>query len=66
MGQHKTNPVALAAARGELPPRPPRCSKREVDRMILAEIERMTGLSQLYAQFPTMRKYMNEYGYRGL
>ena len=66
MGQHKTNPVALAAARGELPPRPPKRSKREVDRMILAEIERMTGLSQLYDQFPTMRKYMNEYGYRGL
>jgi hypothetical protein len=66
MGQHKTNPVALAAARGELPPRPPKRSKREVDRMILAEIERMTGLSQIYDQFPTMRKYMNEYGYRGL
>lgn len=66
MGQHKTNPVALAAARGELPPRPPKRSKREVDRMILAEIERMTGLSQLYDQFPTLRKYMNEYGYRGL
>lgn len=66
MGQHKTNPVAMAAARGELPPRPPKRSKREVDRMILAEIERMTGLSQIYDQFPTMRKYMNEYGYRGL
>lgn len=66
MGQHKTNPVALAAARGELPPRPPKHSKREVDRMILAEVERMTGLSQLYDQFPTMRKYINEYGYRGL
>lgn len=66
MGQHKTNPVALAAARGELPPRPPKRSKREVDRMILAEVERMTGLSQLYDQFPAMRKYMNEYGYRGL
>lgn len=66
MGQHKTNPVALAAARGELPPRPPKRSKHEVDRMILAEIERMTGLSQLYDQFPTMRKYMNEHGYRGL
>ena len=66
MGQHKTNPVALAAARGELPPRPPKRSKREIDRMILAEIERMTGLSQIYDQFPTMRKYMNEYGYRGL
>ena len=66
MGQHKTNPVALAAARGELPPRPPKRSKREVDRMSLAEVERMTGLSQIYDHFPTLRKYMNEYGYRGL
>lgn len=66
MGQHKTNPVALAAARGELPPRPPKRSKREVDRMSLAEVERMTGLSQIYDQFSTLCKYMNEYGYRGL
>ena len=66
MGQHKTNPVALAAARGELPPRPPKKSKRQIDREILAEVERLTGLSQIYDRFPTMRKYMNDYGYRGL
>lgn len=41
MGQHKTNPVALAAARGELPPRPPKISKREMDRRLYAEVNRL-------------------------
>lgn len=41
MGQHKTNPVALAAARGNLPPRPPKVSKREKDRRLYAEVTRL-------------------------
>ena len=36
MGQHKYNPVALAAKRGELPPKPPKPSKREAERMLYA------------------------------
>lgn len=31
MGQHKHNPTAIAAARGELPPKPPRKSRRLCD-----------------------------------
>ena len=31
MGQHKYNPTAIAAARGELPPKPPKKSKRQRD-----------------------------------
>lgn len=31
MGQHKRNPTAIAAARGELPPKPPRKSKRQCE-----------------------------------
>lgn len=31
MGQHKHNPTALAAARGELPPKPKKKSKRQSD-----------------------------------
>lgn len=38
MGQHKHNPVALAAKRGELPPKPPKLSKREAERMLYAEM----------------------------
>ena len=31
MGQHKHNPTAIAAARGELPPKPQKKSKRQSD-----------------------------------
>ena len=31
MGQHKHNPTAIAAAHGELPPKPPKKSKRQRD-----------------------------------
>lgn len=31
MGQHKYNPVAIAAKKGELPPKPKKPSKRERD-----------------------------------
>ncbi len=32
MGAHKHNPVAIAAKNGELPPKPPKKSKREFER----------------------------------
>lgn len=34
MGQHKYNPTAEAAKRGELPPKPKKRSKREAERRI--------------------------------
>lgn len=44
MGQHKHNPTAIAAAHGELPPKPPKKSKRQRDaelRMaVLATLEK--------------------------
>lgn len=36
MGAHKYNPVAIAAAKGELPPKPPKKSKRQVERELYA------------------------------
>ena len=33
MGQHKYNPIAIAAAKGELPPIPKKLSKRESERI---------------------------------
>lgn len=37
MGQHKYNPVAIAAAKGELPPRKkPEVSKKAMDRRLYA------------------------------
>ena len=40
MGQHKNNPTAIAAAKGELPPkkRERRLTKRKAERLLKAEI----------------------------
>jgi hypothetical protein len=39
MGQHKHNPTAIAAKNSELPPKPPKMTKREKERIIYSEIE---------------------------
>ena len=39
MGQHKYNPVAIAAKNGELPPKPKKMSKREMDRILYSMVE---------------------------
>lgn len=38
MGQHKYNPTAVAAKNGELPPKPERPSKREIERDMYREL----------------------------
>lgn len=38
MGQHRFNPTAQAAKRGELPPKPPKMGRRESERWLRAEI----------------------------
>ena len=47
MGQHKRNPVAIAAKRGELPPKEPKMSKAERDRYIYAKCQEMIFKSLL-------------------
>ena len=37
MGAHKYNPTAIAAKNGELPPKPPKMSKREWERIMDAK-----------------------------
>ena len=39
MGQHKHNPVAIAAKKGKLPPKPKKMSKRESDRLLYAKCQ---------------------------
>lgn len=39
MGQHKHNPTAIAAKNGELPPKPEKLSKREMDRIMYAKCQ---------------------------
>lgn len=37
MGQHKYNPIAIAAKNGELPPKPKKMGKRESERLLYAK-----------------------------
>lgn len=41
MGAHKYNPTAIAAKNGELPPKPTKKSKREQERELYAEMQRL-------------------------
>lgn len=64
MGQHKHNPTAIAAAKGELPPkkRERRLTKRQVERLLKAEILRRC--TPLYAFSPEMQsRIRREYMY---
>ena len=47
MGQHKYNPTAIKAKNGEIPPKPPRMSKREQLRMIDTEIRKCMGIDRI-------------------
>lgn len=49
MGQHKTNPTAMAAKRGEIQPKPKPLSKRKAERLLLQEAERKMIPPQLRA-----------------
>lgn len=37
MGQHKHNPTAIAAKKGELPPKPQKMSRREAKQILYAK-----------------------------
>ena len=39
MGQHKTNPTAIAAKEGKIPPKPKKKGKRERDRLLYAKCQ---------------------------
>lgn len=47
MGEHKHNPKALAAKNGELPPKPPKLSKRQREAWMMEKIEEVTGIREL-------------------
>lgn len=52
MGQHKHNPTAIAAKNGELPPKPKKMGKRDRDRLLMREIERITGADRIRQMIP--------------
>lgn len=48
MGQHKINPVAIAAKNGELPPKKKdKLSKRQREALLMKQIEDATGITEL-------------------
>ena len=47
MGEHKYNPIAIAAKKGELPPKERGISKREAERRAHQFIREMTGVAAL-------------------
>lgn len=50
MGQHKYNPTAIKARHGEIPPKPPRISKREQLRKIDTEIKKRMGVDRFFEE----------------
>lgn len=57
MGQHKRNPVAIAAKKGELPPKKPKMSKADRDRWIYARC-----MEAVYQSLGVPHKYLGKVG----
>lgn len=51
MGEHKYNPVAIAAKNGKLPPKKPGLSMHKRRMLLMAKIEQLTGLSAIRKYF---------------
>lgn len=52
MGQHKSNPTAIAAKEGKIQPKPKQIGKRERDRMLYAKCQEILyrPLADAYAK----------------
>ena len=57
MGEHKINPVAIAAKRGELPPKKPKMSKKDRDRWIYARC-----MENMYQHLGAPVRYLRKEG----
>ena len=55
MGQHKYNPTAIAAAKGELPPKPKPIGKRQSERIL-----RMMMLAEMEIQAPELSALVSQ------
>lgn len=55
MGQHKYNPIAIAAKNGELPPKPKKKSKKQVEREIYAKCQEIV-YGHLIGAYEKMQK----------
>ena len=50
MGHHKHNPMAIAAKNGDVKPKPKKMGKRERERLLIREIERVTRINEMRKQ----------------
>ena len=57
MGQHKYNPTAIAAKKGELPPKPKKIGKREAERIMYTKCQEILFRHLVKAQ---AKDYYNE------
>ena len=60
MGQHKTNPTAIKAKNGEIPPKPPAMGKAECNRRLQAAVHE--ALSSPFTEFVKYQVEMAEAG----
>ena len=62
MGQHKHNPTAIAAKNGELPPKPKKPSKREMDRLLYAKCQEIIykPLIETYNKLQVLEDFTKE------
>lgn len=51
MGQHKHNPTAIAAKKGELTPKPKKMSKAQRDALLTKKIRDVTGITTIQNMF---------------
>ena len=60
MGQHKHNPMAIAAKNGELPPKEqPKLSKRQMDALIYKRIQDVTGITDIQIALSNSGSFYN-------
>ena len=60
MGQHKTNPMAIKAKNGEIPPKPPTMGKAEYKRWLQSAVHE--ALSSPFTEFVKYQVEMAEAG----
>lgn len=56
MGQHKTNPTAILAAQGKLPPKPTRMGQKEMNKAVYAELQKRLAFDMNKAIGTAIRK----------
>lgn len=57
MGQHKHNPTAIAAKKGDIPPKKTGLSKRQSEVNLMKQIEDLTGITHIMEKTKMKKMY---------